>query len=254
MKVRILGSSPHNTKHQQYTSSYTINGTVAVDAGCLGTWSTPEEQQQVKAVFLTHSHVDHVGSLPLFIENVFIPDESCPVIYGHAETIESVRSSVFNDQIWPDFVRLSTPAVPFLRLETLEPEQPVSAFGLKVTPVLVDHVVPTFGYVVDDGTCSVVFGGDSGPTKRLWEVAAEVENLRGVFLEAGFPNSMRWLAGTSRHLTPELFGKEVAKIHEGTRIIAVHLKPRYREEIVNELKSLGIASLVIGECETDYEF
>jgi cAMP phosphodiesterase len=254
MKVRILGSSPRDTKYLQYTSSYVINGAVAIDAGCLGTWDTPEDQQQVRAVFLTHSHVDHVGSLPLFVENVFTPDESCPVIYGHAETIEALRSSVFNDRIWPDFVRLSTPSVPFLRLEILEPEQTVSAFGLKITPVLVHHVVPTFAYVVDDGACSVIFGADSGPTKRLWEVACQIRNLRGVFLEAGFPNSMRWLAGTSRHLTPELFAKEVAKIPDGTRIVAVHLKPRYRDEIVKELENLQIAGLEIGECETDYLF
>jgi ribonuclease BN (tRNA processing enzyme) len=254
MKVRILGSSPHDTKHQQYTSSYIINGTVAIDAGCLGTWGTPEDQQRVRAVFLTHSHVDHVGTLPLFIENVFTPDESCPVVYGHKETVQSLQSSVFNDRIWPDFVRLSTPAVPFLLLETLEPEQPVTVFGLKVTPVLVDHVVPTFGYVIDDGSCSVIFGGDSGPTKRLWEIACETKNLRAVFLEAGFPNSMRWLAGTSRHLTPDLFAKEAAKIPEGTQIVAVHLKPRYRNEIAEELKSLRVPSLAIGECETEYEF
>ncbi len=254
MKVRILGSSAHDAKHMQYTSSYIIDDVVAIDAGCLGTWGTPQDQQQVRAVFLTHSHVDHVGSLPLFVENVFTPDESCPVIYGHAETIESLRSSIFNDRIWPDFVRLSTPAVPFLRLETLEPEQPVTVFGLKVTPILVDHVVPTFGYVIDDGTCSVIFGGDSGPTKRLWEIACETENLRGVFLEAGFPNSIRWLAATSHHLTPELFAKEVAKIPDGTRIVAVHLKPRYRDEIVQELENLHIAALEIGECETDYVF
>lgn len=211
MKVRILGSSLRDAKHQQYTSSYIVNGTVAIDAGCLGTWGTPEDQQQVRAVFLTHSHVDHVGTLPLFVENVFTPDESCPVIYGHAETIESIQSSVFNDRIWPDFVRLSTPAVPFLRLETLEPEQPVTVYGLKITAVPMDHVVPTFGYVVDDGACSVIFGGDSGPTKRLWEIASETANLRGVFLEAGFPNSMRWLAATSHHLTPGCSRKKLLR-------------------------------------------
>lgn len=254
MRVRILGSSPHDTRHQQYTSSYIVDGTVAIDAGCLGTWGSPDDQQSVRAVFLTHSHVDHVGSLPLFVENVFTPDQSCPVIYGHAETIECIRSSVFNDRIWPDFVRLSSPAVPFLRLETLEPEQPVSTFGFTVTPVSVDHLVPTYAYIVADATCSVIFAADSGPTKRLWEVARQTKNLRGVFLEASFPNSMRWLAGTSRHLTPELFAKEVAKIPEGTRVVAVHLKPRYRDEIVKELENLQMTNLEIGEGETEYVF
>lgn len=36
MRVQILGASTRDTARRQYVSSYLINGTVAVDAGCLG--------------------------------------------------------------------------------------------------------------------------------------------------------------------------------------------------------------------------
>ncbi len=44
---------------------------------------------------------------------------------------------------------------------------------------------------------------DPGPTKRLWEVAHQTRDLRAVFLEACFPNSLTRLAKVSLHMTPE---------------------------------------------------
>jgi hypothetical protein len=89
---------------------------------------------------------------------------------------------------------------------------PVQADGLKITPVKVNNVVPTFGYIVDDGKSAVIFVGDSGPTDRLWEVAHQTRGVSAVFMEACFPNSMTRLADVALHLTPEMFGREVAKM------------------------------------------
>ena len=36
MRVQILGMSTHDAARRQYVSSYLINGTIAIDAGCLG--------------------------------------------------------------------------------------------------------------------------------------------------------------------------------------------------------------------------
>jgi ribonuclease BN (tRNA processing enzyme) len=143
---------------------------------------------------------------------------------------------------------------PFLRLQTVQPEAAFELEGLTVTPVLVNHSVPTFAYIVQQGGTAVVFAADSGPTTRLWEVAQEVPGLRAVFLEASFPNRMKAVADASLHLTPESFGREAAKLPPGIRIIAVHLKVRYREEIIRELQELKLPSLEIGECEREYTF
>ena len=48
---------------------------------------------------------------------------------------------------------------------------PVRVNGLSVTPVAVDHIVPTYGYIVTDGRINSVFGADSGPTERIWQLA-----------------------------------------------------------------------------------
>jgi cAMP phosphodiesterase len=134
MKVQLLGSSVHDPARRQYVTSYLINGTVAIDAGCLGFHETPQEQEKVRHVFLTHSHADHTASLPIFTENAWTPDGECPRIYGSPETLDSVHRHIFNEVMWPDFVALS---------EKMHPLVPVEAGGLWITPVPVNHVVPS---------------------------------------------------------------------------------------------------------------
>jgi ribonuclease BN (tRNA processing enzyme) len=253
MKVQLLGSSVESPARRQYVTSYLINGTVAIDAGCLGFDGSPQAQERDRHVFLTHSHADHTASLPIFTENAWTPDGECPRIYGSQETLDSVHRHIFNEVMWPDFVALSEKMHPFLHLRPLQAEVPVEAGGLWITPVPVDHVVPTFGYIVRDGHSAVIFSGDTAPTKRLWEMASQTADLRAIFLEASFPNSMKRLAEVSRHLTTGMFCREVAKMPSGIKIIAVHIKVRYREEVVRELQALKLPNLEIGECEKDYD-
>lgn len=254
MKIKLLGSSVQDTARRQYVSSYLINGTVAIDAGCLGFSGTPQQQEAINHLFLTHSHMDHVASLPIFVENAWTPAAGCPQVYGSRETIDALQEHIFNNVIWPDFVSMSQRMPPFLNVQYMKNEVPVDADGLRVTPVQVNHIVPTFGYVVTDGASAVIFGGDSGPTDRLWEVAHQTPNLRAVFLEACFPNSLTALAEASLHMTPEMFRREVCKMPSGVEILAVHIKVRYREQVIRELHALGLPNLAIGECEKGYEF
>lgn len=254
MKIRLLGSSIPQPAHRQYVTSYLINDVVGIDAGCTGFHDAPREQEAIKHLFLTHSHTDHIASLPVFVENAWTPSGDCPTIYGSRETLDAIQKHIFNDVIWPDFIALSRNAPPYLRPRHLEPETPLQAAGLRLTPVPVNHVVPTFGFVVSDAHSSVIFGADSGPTDRIWEVACQTPNLRAVFLEASFPNSLAGLAKVSLHLTAETFAGEVAKIPPGVKIVAVHIKVRYRDQVIRELESLRLSNLEIGECEKNYDF
>lgn len=254
MKIVILGSSGPDGVSRQYVSTYLVNRRVAIDAGCLGFRGTPEEQRAVRHVFLTHAHADHTASLPSFLENAWTPDDDCANVYGSPETLATVRRYIFNGEVWADLVALSDRMPPFLRLHALQPEVPVEVEGLTVTPVPVDHLVPTLGFVVRGDRGAVIFGADSGPTMRLWEAAHQVPSLHAVFLEASFPDRMAALAEATCHLTPSMVAREAAKLPAGVRIIAVHLKVPYREEIRRELEGLRIPHLEIGECDREYSF
>ena len=100
----------------------------------------------------------------------------------------------------------------------------------------------------------MIFAGDSGPTTRLWQLAADVPGLRAVFLEASFPNRMKAVAEISQHLTSESFSREAAKVPVGVKIIAVHLKVPYHDEIVREIADVNPSGLEIGECDSEYQF
>src|SRR5437870_9811391 len=104
--------------------------------------ATPAEQKRVQHVLITHTHIDHVGSLPIFVENIY--ESGTPesvTIHGSAAVLESLRKDIFNDRVWPDFVGLSTPQDPFLKLGLLETEKTIELEGLRITPIPVTHVV-----------------------------------------------------------------------------------------------------------------
>lgn len=252
MQVRLLGSSPDQPRERQYASSYLINGCVALDAGALGFVGTPAEQARVRHVFLTHSHMDHIASLPVFLENAWDSAEPAPVLHALPETLEALRQHVFNDVMWPDFLTLAPEGRPFVKVEEIVPEQAVAVEGLRVLPVLVKHVVASVGYIVTDGASTVVFGADSGPTERIWALLRDYPAPRSVFLECTFPDAMEGLARVSEHLTPALFEAEVRKMPPMERVLATHLKHRYRPELERALRALGMAGLEVAAGEADY--
>lgn len=239
----------------QYVSTFVVDGVVAIDAGCLGAWRTPEDQSRIEHVFLTHSHADHVATLPIFVENVYDPDTDPVVVHGSAEVLESLRRDIFNDRVWPDFLeRLAPEGRPFLQVQEVREGEAVAVAGLSITPIPVNHLVPTFAYVVADGHSSVIFGADTAPTERLWEVADGLPDLRAVFLECAFPNDMQWLADVSGHMTPRQFALEAAKAPPDVPLIAVHLKPRYRRQTIAELTALDLPRLTIAKGGGVHEF
>lgn len=246
MKVQILGSSIGGDVSQQYTISYVVNDCVAIDAGCLGYAWPLDVQRNVKNVFISHCHTDHTASLPLYVENVFEPGPNRPTIYGGQHVIDTLKSDIFNDRIWPDFLALGTEESPFMELKTLEDREPVRVGDLTIRPIPVDHVVPANGFLVEEPGCAVLFGCDSGPTDEIWEIANKTENLKAVYLEASFPNDMKWLADASKHLTPEMFLTEYQKLDSDPAVVAVHIKAAFRDAVIRELRELRLDQMIIG--------
>jgi len=74
VRVTLAPSSVSSTEEApclQFLSSYLINDTLAIDAGCLGLFRTPLEQARIKHILISHTHMDHIASLPIFLENVY---------------------------------------------------------------------------------------------------------------------------------------------------------------------------------------
>jgi cAMP phosphodiesterase len=255
MRVELLPSNIGGPADMQFGMSLLINDDLAIDAGTLGFLWPLERQQKVQHVLLSHSHVDHTATLPIFLDNVYEPRPGCPTVYTGLETIECLRRNVFNDSLWPDFIRLSLEEFPFLTLQQIRSEEVIALpGGTRFIPVLLNHVIPTMGFIVEDQSAAVAFVSDTGPTDRIWEVLQQQPRLVAVFLECSFPNHLEWLAVKSGHLCPRLFALELQKIPTQIPVIAYHLKPAFQRTIAAELAALnrpGLELALSGRC---YEF
>lgn len=235
MKITVVPSSPLDPTGSQYLTTFLVDNSIAIDAGALGLYGAPREQMSIENVFLTHSHADHVGSLPIFLENTGYWRERPVTIYGSDATLASLRRDVFNDRVWPDLTRLETRNGFMVSLRRLEPECPVLVDGFRVTAVPVTHVVPTFGYLIEGRDSAVVFGADSGPTSRLWEIAVSAHPLRAAFIECTFPDALKDHARRTGHLCPTLLAEEATKLPSHTKIIVVHMRPSFRTQVEEQL-------------------
>ncbi len=252
MQVTILPASTSGQPFQQLTT-YLIDGVLAIDAGSLGLYGTLEEQARVKDIFLTHSHLDHVASLGPYLDAIYDGSGDCPKVYGNAHTLECLRADVFNNRLFPDFFHISTIRPPYLKARELEPGRPVQAGRLRVTPVEVNHSVPTLGYVVEGPESAAVIPSDTGPTEEIWRVAAATRKPLTVFLECTFPESEAWLAEIAMHLTPRLFAAEIKQLPRGARFVVVHIHPRHRETVIAELTALKLPDVEIGRSGSPYK-
>ena len=93
---------------------------------------------------------------------------------------------------------------------------------------------------------------------RLWEIV--VARSRGFWehyyslLQRTFPDALGWLAEAAKHFTPSSFAREARKLHGQPAVFAVHIKARYHEQVVRELRALGLPNLEIAQAGQPYVF
>ncbi len=249
MKIQLLPSTfdghGQATLDQRLTC-YLIDDCVTVDAGSIAIALTAEQRANVHDIIVTHVHMDHIASLPIFIDDLF-PTLKRPMrVYATAEVIERLERDVFNWNVYPRFSELKNQFGPVMEYVEIPLSGTFKVAHLTVTAVPVNHIVPTIGVVISDGKKTVAFSSDTAETDEFWKVVNRMKHVDALLIEASFPNSMAKLAEVSRHFTPESLGAELHKLsHNGLDILAVHLKPAYRETIIQELKALGIPKLKV---------
>jgi len=256
MRVELLPSTlGARDAPAQFLTSILIGDRICLDAGSIGFHPDLGLQRRVRHVFISHSHLDHTASLPLLLDNTFGVDPAGIHVHASEAVERALREDIFNDRTWPDFLRISEEGPQrLLTLHRLVPGSPVEVEGVRITPVTVAHVVPTVGFIVDDGRSAIAVATDTGPSEALWEAANRIPHLAAVLLEVSFPEQLGWLATAAQHLTPRLFAGEIAKLRGDPEIYALHLKATHRDEIVAELAREGIDRLHILEAGRGYEF
>ena len=197
------------------------------------------EQVEIEYALITHAHLDHTLGLAFLTDTLAMvaPDRRVTVA-SIAPVVESLRVHTFNDALWPDFTTIPTGANPVLGFRTLAEEVEARVSTLCVTPVPVEHTVPTTGFVIHDGETGFVYSGDTGPTQQLWRVAREVGGIKAIIVETAFPNRLHALAKVSGHLTPDMLRREIDKMPFDVPIWVYHIKPQLFQETAEELANI----------------
>ena len=168
MKLRILGCSG-GIGGDLRTTSMLLDHDVLIDAGTgVGDLSI-EELSRIDHVFVTHSHLDHVTSIPFMVDSVGWMRDKPITVHAIEPTLEILRQHLFNWKLWPDFTQIPDAQKPFLRYEPVMLGKTVEVNGRKLTPLPANHVVPAVGYHMHGSAASLVFSGDTTSCPALWD-------------------------------------------------------------------------------------
>ena len=258
MRVQLLPSTfdaQGVANLEQRLTCFLIDDCVAVDAGSIAIALTNEQRSKVKDIIITHPHMDHVASLPIFIDDLYPSLQEPMRVHATPEVIQLLERDIFNWNLYPRFSDLKNDYGPVMEYVPIPIGKPFTVAHLNVVAVPVNHIVPTVGLVVSDGQKSVAFSSDTAETEEFWKILNEMKDLDALLIEASFPNRMAKLAEVSRHFTPASLGQELKKLnHNGMDIMAVHLKATYRDEIIAQLNALNIPKLSAMEPGRVYEW
>ena len=107
MQIRFLGCHHTETSNTRL-SSLLVDKELVIDAGAITSTLTAEEQSRVKAVLLTHHHLDHVRDVPTLALNRFGSGNTLPV-FATCQTLGTVKDNLLNGRIYPDFTLIPSP-------------------------------------------------------------------------------------------------------------------------------------------------
>ena len=253
MKIRVLGAYGAEGLAQR-PSAFLVNERLLIDGGTVGGALATTEQLAIEHALVSHSHLDHIAGLAYLTETLALCEARVPLTIASLEpVVTALRTSIFNDTVWPDFTRLP-PQAPVLQFRPLAEDTEQRVGELWVTPVPVNHTVPTSGFIVHDATSAIIYSGDTGPTDALWKAAREIGGLRAIILECAFPTRMAALADIARHMTPELIRRELDKMPDDVPVMIYHVKPQFYDEIGEELGMVGGARITMLEQDKTYLF
>ncbi len=224
MQIRILGCSGGIGGNLR-TTSMLVDHDMLIDAGTGVGDLTLTDLLKIDHVFLTHSHLDHVTSLPFLVDTVGPMRDRPITVHCTEATRRILQDHIFNWKVWPDFTEIPNKAAPCLKYVTLEVGETRELDGRRITALPANHVVPAVGYRLDSGEASLVFTGDTTVNDALWTEVNKIDNLRYLIIETAFPNTEKELAIASKHLCPSMLAQELAKLRHPTRVFITHLKP-----------------------------
>ncbi len=237
------------------TTSFLLGERTLLDAGTGVTDLSLTQLAAIDQVFLTHSHLDHVVSLPLMMDSVGSLRSSPIKVYAQLETLDALRRHLFNDAIWPDFTQIFVKGFPVAEFHPISVGQTIAisdgAQNYRVTAIPAAHTVAACGYAVSSGSGSLVFTGDTWSTDAFWQTVNQITDLRHLIIETSFSDTQKQTADLSQHLTPSRLAAELNKLEIAPQIHITHLKPGdeagLMQEVIRAVTPREVSQLRLGD-------
>jgi ribonuclease BN (tRNA processing enzyme) len=240
---------------EQRLSCFLIDDLVAIDAGSIALALTDTEREAVRDIIVTHPHMDHIATLPIFIDDLFGKLREAVRVHATKEVIRLLERDVFNGTVYPPFHEFNNGHTRVLEFVPFKVGEQFRVGHLDIVAVPVQHIVPTVGLVISDGVTTLAFSSDTAATDDFWQLANATTKVDALLIEASFPNAYAKLAEVSGHLTPGALGCELKKLkHQNVEVLVVHLKPSFRQQLIEELDALGVPRLSAMEAGREYSW
>jgi ribonuclease BN (tRNA processing enzyme) len=244
MQIRVLGCSGSIAAGNR-TTSFLLDHDILIDAGTGVGDLTLDEMARIDQIFISHSHLDHVLAVGLLADSVVrrrVALGRAPIdVHALPETLQALRTHVFNGVIWPDFSRLPDAHNPVLRFVPITVGQVLEFGGRQIEVLPAHHTVPAVGFALRRSAPTPqpawVFSGDTGPNPALWERLAQMR-VATLVIETAFGDEDIELARVSRHLSPALLGKELAQLDQPADVFITHIKPGELDAVMAEIGRL----------------
>jgi ribonuclease BN (tRNA processing enzyme) len=234
MQIKVLGCSG-GIGGDMRTTALLLDDDVLIDAGTgVGDLSL-EALLKIDHIFVTHTHIDHIGFIPLLLDTVMGLREKPVTLHGTCEVIDILKQHIFNWLVWPDFSKIPNSAFPFLIYNEIKLGESVQINHRAITALPANHVVPAVGYLVECGANSVVFTGDTAGGEDFWHAVNQINNLKYLIIETAFSNAEAHLATLSKHLCPDTLAIELLQLKSAPQVFITHLKPEEGATIMQEI-------------------
>lgn len=239
MILQFLGCFGGETPQHRMTCIL-IDEIYLLDAGCATSALAIEQQLKIESVIISHSHWDHIISVPLLLDNFLMMGRQKSLTVSSIEpVIENLKKHVFNNLLWPDYASISRLSS-LVEFEVFKEEEENKVGHLNVIPIAVNHTTPAVGYIIRQKDKSLLYTGDTGPTEKIWEIANSLPDIKCVIVESTFPSRLSNVARLSKHMTPQTLKIELKKLNnKDIPILIFHAKPQYFNEIEEEISSIG---------------
>jgi len=236
MQIRVLGCSGGICQGVA-TTSFLIDKDILIDAGTGVSGLTLEEMRNIRHIFITHSHLDHIASIPLLADTLFDSLVGNPIIvHAQKKTLEVLQNHIFNWDVWPDFTTLPAKANAVLKLNMMKAGTSTVIDGRKLEMIPVNHAIPGVGYRVESAGKSFAFSGDTTNNESLWAALNKHDSLDLLFIESAFANQDIELARLAFHYCPELLAMDLLKLKHHPTVCISHLKPGEEDIIMSECR------------------